>query len=150
MEHRNRLHKLSRRQILGLLASGSLPLLGACGGKSAGVLTPTAVPMSGSPVASVPGYDDPNRWAGRVLRVAAYGGEIQAALQAMIWQPFEVLTGARIQPFTTDITTLTSSYENGDEPYTDVLLVDAFWAYDALTKDFVEPIPDGRLDPGRV
>ena len=150
MEHRNRLHKLSRRQIFGLLASGSLPLFGACGGKSAGVQTPTAVPMSGSPVALVPGYDDPNRWAGRVLRVAAYGGEIQAALQAMIWQPFEALTGARIQPLTTDITTLTASYENGAEPYTDVLLVDAFWAYGALTNDFVEAIPDGRLDPSRV
>lgn len=145
-----RLRTITRRAAITTLAAGSLPLLAGCGGKNKPAPTATIPPIGGSPVAHVSGYDDPNRWAGRVLRAGALGGEIQAALQSHLWSPFEALTGCRIEPVTTDLAQLAASYDRDSQPYADVLLVDPFWAYGALANSLVEPVPDGRIDSKRI
>jgi putative spermidine/putrescine transport system substrate-binding protein len=101
--------------------------------------TPTAVLSVGSPVAVVPGFDDPTRWAGRVLRVAAWGGEVQAALRSAVWQPFASATGCTVHEITTDYTELASSVAAG-QPYADVLIVDEVWAETAPNEGVVEAI----------
>jgi putative spermidine/putrescine transport system substrate-binding protein len=129
------------------MAGGAMPLLAGCGGDdSPAPAEPTAIPIGGSPVAAVPGYDDPARWAGRTLRIGAFGGEIQAALQERVWTPFARLTGCTIRPVTTDYARLAASYDEAGEPYADVLLVDAFWAFDALGQGAVEAVPSEKID----
>ncbi|HKG25719.1 MAG TPA: extracellular solute-binding protein, partial [Thermomicrobiales bacterium] len=96
----------------------------------------------GSPVAVVPGFDDPTRWAGRVLRIAAWGGEVQAALRSAVWQPFASATGCTVHEVTTDYAELASSVAAG-QPYADVLIVDEVWAESAPGEGVVEAIgPD--------
>jgi putative spermidine/putrescine transport system substrate-binding protein len=135
---------------MGAIAAASLPLLAGCGGSHAANPTPTLPPIGGSPVAAVPGYEDPSRWSGRRLRVGAFGGEIQAALQSHVWTPFETLTGCQIVSLTSDFAQLAASYDASGEPYADVLLADAFWAYGALAQNLVDAVPAGRVDPRRI
>ncbi len=72
----------------------------------------------------MPGFDEPGRWAGRTLRVGAWGGEVQAALRLMVWEPFARLTGCVIQEVMTDYGALDRTVQRGD-PYADALVVDA-------------------------
>lgn len=145
------LRTFTRRAALAAIVTGALPTLAACGGDGGtNRPTPTVPPIGGSPVSAVPGYTDPKRWAGRVLRVGAFGGEIQAALQSQVWTPFERLTGCAIEPVISDTAQLAASTEQNGAPYADVLLVDAFWAFGALTRQLVEPLPAGTIDPARM
>ncbi len=119
--HRTR---LSRRRVLGLTAGGVLVAATGCGGASSDrqALVPTMVQV-GTPPAAVPGFDEPGRWAGQTLRVGAWGGEVQAALRLMVWEPFARLTGCVIQEVVTDYGALDRSVQRSD-PYADVLVVD--------------------------
>ncbi len=117
--------RLSRRRVLALTAGGVLAAATACGGASSDrqALVPTVVQV-GTPPAAVPGFDEPGRWAGRTLRVGAWGGEVQAALRLMVWEPFARLTGCVIQEVMTDYGALDRTVQRGD-PYADALVVDA-------------------------
>ncbi|MDP9358801.1 MAG: extracellular solute-binding protein [Chloroflexota bacterium] len=117
--------RLSRRRVLGLAAGGVLAATAGCGGTSSDrqALVPTVVQV-GTPPAAVPGFDEPGRWAGRTLRVGAWGGEVQAALRLMVWEPFARLTGCVIREVVTDYGALDRSLQGGD-PYADVLVVDS-------------------------
>lgn len=84
-----------------------------------------------------------------MLRVGAWGGEIQDALRERVWGPFARLTGCVIQEVTADYGQLTASQEGEGAPYLDVLLADAFWAQGALARSAVEPIPADRIDRSR-
>lgn len=61
--------------------------------------------------------------------------------------PFATATGCTVREVITDLTQLAASYQQNGEPYADVLLVDAFWAYGALDRGDVEPVPSDRVDP---
>jgi len=84
----------SRRALLA--AAGGVVLLGAgCGGGTGS--QPEGAPFVGTPerVAPVPGAA--GRWAGRTLRVSAFGGEVEEALRALLWEPFARHTGCAIE-----------------------------------------------------
>ncbi|MDP9367743.1 MAG: extracellular solute-binding protein [Chloroflexota bacterium] len=117
--------RLSRRRVLALTAGGVLAAATGCGGASSDrqALVPTVVQV-GTPPVAVPGFDEPGRWAGRTLRVGAWGGEVQAALRLMVWEPFARLTGCVIQEVMTDYGALDRTVQRGD-PYADALVVDA-------------------------
>src|SRR5262245_6531920 len=99
---------LTRRSLFGACAGVAVAAIAGCRGDDAEP-TPTVVIPSGSPVAVVPSFDDPTRWAGRTLRVAAWGSEVQAALSSTIWQPFARATGCTVQEMATDYAQLASS-----------------------------------------
>lgn len=154
--HRQRL-LLSRRRFLRLatLAAGGL-LLPACRGNDDGpVATATPPPSDDVLTPAVAGYDNPNVWAGATLTVTSWGGEYEDAQRKAIFEPFERLTGARIDVGVTDIAQLRTMVE-ADETEWDVS--------DVLTEDVLplanlgvlEPLdynvidPDGIFDEARL
>lgn len=139
---------MSRRRLLGLAVAGLVPGLAGCSDGNALNQTPTPIDPAGTPAVIVPGYDDPRRWAGRTVRVAAWGGEVQQALREAIWQPFANATGCTVQEVTTDYSQLRHSLANG-QPYADLLIVDAIWAETALSEGLIDPIPLGTVDVAR-
>src|SRR5688572_18776727 len=101
--------KATRRSLL----AGSVALVAAaCGGgddpepavpELPATNTPEPVstqPPIGSPVA---GYGDPERWAGRNLNIAAWGGDIEVAQVTAYFDPFEEATSVDIQIQTADL-----------------------------------------------
>ncbi len=138
---------IDRRQFL--RAGAGVVLLGTTGCGGDGEDNPTAPPLPGTPVGPVPGFDDPGRWAGRTLRVGAWGGEVQAALRRAMWQPFSTATGCVIDELTTDYSQLTAAIARG-QPYADLLLVDPFWAETAPARGEVEPLDPAVVDAAAV
>lgn len=102
---------------------------------------------SGTPVVGqLAGFDDPHRWSGRVLRVGAWGGEVQEALRAVVWTSFAEATGCTVDDFRVDYAELVAATRSG-RPYADVLLVDEMWASRGLNQGFIQTItlgPDGE------
>ena len=131
---------------MALAAAGGAGLLAGCGDDDDAEPLPTAAASVGTPIAVVPGFADPQRWAGRVVRVGGWGGEVQSALRERVWQPFAAATGCTIQDVTTDYDQLKASLERGT-PFADLLLVDAIWAETALAEGLVEALPEGTVDP---
>lgn len=135
---------MSRRRLFQLLGTGAVGVAGmslaACGGDE-GPGTATAVPEEtetaiptfiptlppvGSPVA---GYGGTQRWAGRTVTVAAWGGEYEAAQQTAFFAPFEEATGATVQTRAADLGRFEEQAANGEVsfdlltiPVEDVLL----------------------------
>jgi putative spermidine/putrescine transport system substrate-binding protein len=109
--------RMERRRFLRLLVASGLSVAGAsalaaCGGGA--TPTPTAAPAATAPAASptaaagegllsVPGYDNPNKWKGKTLVFAGFGGAMQDAQRKAVLEPFARLTGATIVEDTTDI-----------------------------------------------
>jgi putative spermidine/putrescine transport system substrate-binding protein len=110
---------------------------------------PTAGAYVGSPPAGPAGYDDPQRWVGRQLRVGAWGGEIQTALRDHVWLPFSRATGCSISEMSADARSLETSYQETGLPYADLLLVDAFWAAGGSARAEFELLDATVADPGR-
>lgn len=136
---------LTRRRLLGTGAAGVALFTVACGDDAGPSTTPTpSLDPAGTPVGFIPGYEDPARWAGRTLRVAAWGGEVQEALRLMVWEPFARATGCTVQEQTTDYAFLRSSLDAGSA-YADALVVDAEFAATALDQGLAQAIP-GEID----
>ena len=133
---------MPRRRLLRAGAGGVL-LLGGCGGNGSSPPTPAAT--VGTPIGPVPGFDDPKRWTGRTLRVGAWGGEIQAALEEAVWKPFAVATGCAIEGTTTDYAQLRGAIAEG-RPFADVLLADAIWAETAPEQGYIQPLAGPAVD----
>lgn len=111
-EHARQEAKCSRRTLVREMASigalGAVASLAACGGDSAP--SPTLVPTSSptAPVYATPtstvelnstplaAYQDPDKWRGRTLTVAAPGGSYQEAQTAAYFTPFENATGVSV------------------------------------------------------
>jgi putative spermidine/putrescine transport system substrate-binding protein len=136
----------TRRRFVGFGAIGAITLAAGCGPfgddddpAPTSVATPDAL---ATPTGFIPGYEDPTRWAGRVLRVAAWGGEVQDALRSTAWAPFGRATGCTIQELTTDYSQLRASVST-DEPYADALVVDAEFAANALVSGVGQLLPSG-------
>jgi putative spermidine/putrescine transport system substrate-binding protein len=135
--------RLNRRGLIGA-AAGVLTAAVGCIGQPPPP-SPPASPRAATPVGPVPGFEDPQRWAGRTLRVGAWGGEVQAALRRALWEPFAAATGCTIAEVTTDYSRLQETIAQG-RGYADVLVVDAIWAETALAGGFVQPVDTSGLD----
>ena len=135
----------SRRRVLGAGAAALVVGLAACGGDEA-VRPPDPAPATpgGTPVVvgPVPGFDDPQRWAGRTLRVGAWGGEVQAGLRTAVWDPFAAATGCAIEEATTDYSQLDAAVRAATF-FADVLVVDEIWAHTALDRRQITPFDLG-------
>jgi putative spermidine/putrescine transport system substrate-binding protein len=70
----------------------------------------------------VPGYADPERWTGRTLAVACWGGDYQQAQDEAFFKPFETATGASIQIKQADLGRLKNQIED-EEVAIDLLTV---------------------------
>jgi len=110
-------HRISRRRLLqtATLAVASLALT-ACQSDDADPSPtsepePTATPVL---VETVAGYDDPTRWEGHTLSVTSWGGEYQDAQTRALFEPFERLTGAKVDVSLTDLDALRADVEAGE------------------------------------
>lgn len=124
LERLERRGRWQRRHFLRLLVASGLSVatlgaLASCRGESA---TPTAAPgqtgatpapAEGEGLLTVPGYDDPNRWKGKTLVFAGFGGAMQDAQRKAVLEPFARLTGATIVEDTTDIGKLKAMVDAG-------------------------------------
>ncbi|MCX2726045.1 polyamine ABC transporter substrate-binding protein [Thermomicrobium sp. 4228-Ro] len=123
--------RVDRRRFLRLLTVTGLSMAGAgafaaCRG---GGTTPTSAPAGTTPavtpterpsegLASVPGYDNPNKWKGKTLVFAGFGGAMQDAQRKAVLEPFARLTGATIVEDTTDIGKLKAMVDAGSVEWT--------------------------------
>ncbi|MCS7246150.1 MAG: polyamine ABC transporter substrate-binding protein [Thermomicrobium sp.] len=131
LRDREHASRLRRRQFLRLAAAAGLTVVGgsvlaACG---QGGATPTAAPAGGQTPAAgatppaagdlkVPGYDNPNKWKGKTLVFAGFGGAMQDAQRKAVLEPFARLTGATIVEDTTDIGKLKAMVDAGAVEWT--------------------------------
>jgi putative spermidine/putrescine transport system substrate-binding protein len=107
--------------------------------------TARSIDPAGTPIVSVPGYDDAGRWRGRVVRAGSWGGEVQAILRKKILPSFAAATGCSIQDVVTDYSQLAQSQKDGSA-YADALIADEIWAASAFDRGMVEPIPADTID----
>lgn len=127
---------LTRRAATWAAGSAAMVLLTGCGltdddnGPPEPSSTPEPTPspdvtpsptqhVIGSPV---PGFVDPTRWTGRVLTVAAWGGDYQDAQRGAFFEPFAQATGATVQEKVADLSELRSQVDDGNVLW-DVLTV---------------------------
>jgi putative spermidine/putrescine transport system substrate-binding protein len=105
---------ITRRKALGLVgASGLAIFLDGCGTKDdssdSGTSTattapvPTPTPTQGPITTPVAGYTNPEKWAGRTLTVAGWGGDYQDAQEEAFFDAFSEATGASFQIKTADV-----------------------------------------------
>lgn len=146
---------LSRRRLLKILAT-STALLGANGCTGADddqepapqpteLPTPTPLPTQPFIASPVPGYVNPERWAGRTVTVASLGGDYQNAQAEAFFTPFADATGALVQLKNVDLGELRQQVEQesvtwdlADIPTEDVLPL--------ARADYLMPIDYQRVD----
>src|SRR4051794_18414951 len=116
---------LNRRWMLGLLSAATAStLLGACSNDDeephvspTPTVTPepSPTPMPTYPLVAdqVPGYTDPEKWAGRTLAIAGRGGDYQEAQEEVLFDPFALATGASIQIKIADTPRLREQVDQG-------------------------------------
>lgn len=97
--------------------------------------TPTQIAI-GSPV---PGFSDPERWAGRVITIASWGGDYQEAQREAFFTPFADATGATVQEKVADLSDLRSQVEN-DTVLWDVLTVPMEDQFRLAQEDYLSPL----------
>ena len=148
---RMQLDMFSRRT---LLASGLTLGLAACGNDdevSPAIpeieATATTEPVStqapiGSPVA---GYSNPERWLGRALNVAAWGGDIEDAQETAFFEPFKLSTGVDLQIKKADIERLREQIDSESVAW-DVLTLPAEDALAFARAGLLEPIDFAIVD----
>jgi putative spermidine/putrescine transport system substrate-binding protein len=139
-----------------MLAGGLTLGLAGCGGSAEKTPTPaipeveptntpepvpTQAPL-GSPVA---GYNQPGKWNGRTLNVAAWGGNIEDAQGTAFFNPFEEATGASVQIKKADLGRLKEQVDSEDVSW-DVLTVPADTALALARTGYLEPIDFAVVD----
>ncbi|HEU5430758.1 MAG TPA: extracellular solute-binding protein [Thermomicrobiales bacterium] len=102
-----------------------------------------------TPGMAVPGFADPARWRGRSVVAAAWGGEVQQALQRAVWQPFAKATGAIVETTSTEYALLATPVAGRGGAYADLLLVDAIWAASPVAVRWLQPLAADLLGGGR-
>lgn len=113
MRASERITGINRRQLAcGGVAVLGAALLSACSrGDESRPATPTPeptpepepTPTQEAITSPVPAYADANKWIGRTLSVASWGGDFEQAQGEAFFQPFEAQTGAQIQVKHADI-----------------------------------------------
>lgn len=154
---------ISRRHFMQLAAiATSGMLLPACLGDdddSPPAATATTPPAPEEVmVPEVPSYDNPTVWEGRTLTVTSWGGEYEDAQRRAIFEPFERLTGARIEVSATDIVQLRRMVEDEETEWDvsdilteDVLPLANLGVLQSLDYNVIDPdgiFDDARLDHG--
>ena len=138
---------LSRRTLAAGLGAGLIA--GACGGDDVvGPVVDEILPLA-TPLAAVPGFDEPRRWASRTVRIGLWGGEIQQAIASAVLDPFSALTGAVVLTFQADYDRFATSVAAG-EPYLDLMVAD-LTRVDALeAAGTTLTLPEELVEPTRL
>lgn len=154
---RRRLYSRRRFLQLATLAAGSLLLPGCRSDDddATPAVTPTPTLDTESLVPAVPGYDNPTVWEGHTLTITSWGGEYEDAQRQAIFEPFERLTGAKIDVGATDIVQLRKMVEDDETEWdvSDVLSEDVL---PLANLGVLEPLdynvidPDGLFDEARL
>ncbi|MGH2533061.1 MAG: ABC transporter substrate-binding protein [Thermomicrobiales bacterium] len=149
----SRERRVGRRAFLRAAAGGAF-LVGAarCGGDdddAAGDGTPvpeptdalglTPTPTQGVIGTPVAGYADPEKWLGRTLTVAVWGGDYQQAQEEAFIEPFEGDTGATIQLKTADTGRMKGQVDSGEVTW-DLLTVPTEEVLTLSRENYLEPI----------
>lgn len=137
----------SRRSLAAGLGAGLLAS-GCGGGGDPGPARDAITPLA-TPLAAVPGFDEPRRWAGRTLKIGLWGGEIQQAIASAVLDPFSALTGAVVVTFQADYDRLVTSVAAG-ESYLDLIVADLTRVDGLLSNGTTQPLPDDLVDPARL
>jgi len=112
-----------RRQFLRLAAAVGLGAVSvaaslACRQEQAtpapGAATPAPGAAGPGPDFTVAGYDDPNRWKGKTLVFAGFGGAMADAQRKALFEPFNRLTGAQIVEDSTSADKLKVQVDSGN------------------------------------
>jgi putative spermidine/putrescine transport system substrate-binding protein len=103
--------------------------------------TPTQAPIA-SPVAS---YLNPERWVGRTLTIASFGGDYQDAQAEAFFRPFAEATGATIQEKGFDLADLRAQVDR-DVVTWDVVSLTMEDALDLARDGYLEPINYNVVD----
>ncbi len=122
-----------------LVGAAGTAFLGGCGRQPEIDQAPIAFATPGIAVAA---FEDPTRWRGRRLTVAARGGEVQDALRTAVWGPFSRATGAEVDDVVGDAALL-GTPQAGRASFADLVLVDAVWAAGGQAAATLQPLDDG-------
>lgn len=142
----HRLGRLATRRVMLAAAGGSLLAATGCTGTSTGETSDIGfVETPATPVA-VPGRA--NRWAGRTLRVASFGGSVEQALRTALWEPFGRHTGCTVEGVSTAFTAIASPRGEGtagtplvSPPSADLVLADPISTRDSVSRDLLLALP---------
>ncbi len=144
---------IGRRALIRSAAGAALLGLAGCGaGEDIADVPPTSPPPpvtpppTQPPIASpVPGYVDPERWAGRTVTVASWGGDYQDAQAGAIFDPFAAATGARVQQKANDLGELRQQVEQESVVW-DLVVVPSEEVRPLASDDVLTPIDYQRVD----
>lgn len=143
-----RLGSVTRRSLLrGLSAFGTLALV-SCGDDGGGgeqvkapaetVVVPT--PTQAAIASPVPGYLNPEKWAGRTLTIATQGGAYGDAQSLAMFDPFAAATGAQVErALLGDIGEIRQQVENESVAW-DVVLIPTEDVLPLAQTDYLVPI----------
>lgn len=155
------------------VSAASVPLLAACGddeddggGSSATATTGGgSTPAAGTPAASgttassgspstggglanggvVAGYDNPQKWAGKSIVVASFGGALQDAQRQAIFTRFTELTGCEVKEDASDTAKLKAMVESGAVEW-DVMETGIEVIKSLSEQELIEPIDYNIVD----
>jgi spermidine/putrescine-binding protein len=111
-------------------------LAAGCGESAERIAAPAVVPPNAATPGVVPGFTEPDKWAGWSLPVAAADSGVRQAVTAVIARPFAAATGCNVEVKVTDYAELVRSVEDG-EPYANAVLVDPLWAFNTTNRDYL-------------
>lgn len=148
--------RMTRRSLaLGGAAAAGLTLLSACVEDDEDSDQPTVTPEPTSiadptptqeAIASpVPAYDDANKWLGRTLAVATWGGDFEAAQVDAFFKPFESQTGAQIQTKNADIARMIDQVDTGTVTW-DLITVEMGRVLSLAREGYLTPIDYNIVD----
>ncbi len=145
--------RIARRALLQAAAIGGLLAATGCRGGQEVAEAPPATeaptlppPPTQPPIASpVPGYVDPERWAGRTVTVASWGGDYQDAQTAAIFDPFAAATGAVVQQKGVDLGELRQQIEQESVTW-DLVVVPTEEVLPLARGDYLTPIDYQKVD----
>ncbi len=151
---------MTRRRALGLLGGSGLAVaLSACGddNEPKEELTPTstaepelAPTATQGPIASpVAGYSNPEKWAGRTLTMAGWGGDYQSAQEEAFFDPFSMATGAAFQIKIADVDRFREQVEQESVTW-DVMTLPMEQVIALARAQYLEPIDYAVVDKSQL
>jgi putative spermidine/putrescine transport system substrate-binding protein len=162
-----RVIKLNRRRVISLAgAAGLSSVLAGCRGSGSGATKTPVTPQSPTATATVtstetpvltatatqetistpvPGYTDPQKWAGRGLTIAAWGGDYQDAQKRAFFDPFSHDTNASIQLKIADTARMMDQVDQGSVSW-DAITFPMEEVLSLARANYLEPIDYAVID----